>query len=103
MPMKTLDVALGERSYPIYIGRGLLDQAELIRRHVAASQVMVVSNETVAPLYLQRPLAMLIYLFAMTVDTYFFYLPGMEMFVPIFFLKLLICHLLRGAPFLPRP
>ncbi len=46
--MKTLEVALGDRSYPIYIGR------DLIRPHVAASQVMVVSNETVAPLYLQR-------------------------------------------------
>ncbi len=52
--MKTLEVALGDRSYPIYIGRGLLDNADLIRPHVAASQVMVVSNETVAPLYLQR-------------------------------------------------
>ena len=50
--MQTLNVDLGDRSYPIYIGEGLLAQAELIRRHVVAGQVMVVTNETVAPLYL---------------------------------------------------
>ncbi|WP_111658042.1 3-dehydroquinate synthase [Isoalcanivorax indicus] len=53
--MQTLDVALGARSYPIYIGEGLLDTA-LLRKHVRASQVLVVTNETVAPLYLQRVL-----------------------------------------------
>jgi 3-dehydroquinate synthase len=52
--MKSLHLDLGERSYPIYIGRGLLDDPQLIAPHVAASQVMVVSNETVAPLYLER-------------------------------------------------
>jgi len=50
--IRTLDVELGDRSYPIYIGAGLLDDAGLLGRHVAASQVMVVTNETVAPLYL---------------------------------------------------
>ncbi len=52
--MKTLEVALGDRSYPIYIGRKLIDNAEILGRHVAASQVLVVTNETVAPLYLAR-------------------------------------------------
>lgn len=52
--MKTLNVDLGSRSYPIYIGEGLLDQAELLLPHLAGSQVMLVSNETVAPLYLER-------------------------------------------------
>jgi len=56
--MHTLNVALAERSYPIYIGKGLLDQ-DLLRPHVRARQVLVVSNETVAPLYLQRVLAAL--------------------------------------------
>lgn len=50
--MQKLDVSLAERSYPIYIDRGLLEQ-DLIRRHVRGNQVMVVSNETIAPLYLE--------------------------------------------------
>ncbi len=50
--MQKLDVSLAERSYPIYIDRGLLDQ-DLIRRHVRGNQVMVISNETIAPLYMQ--------------------------------------------------
>ena len=49
---RTLQVDLGDRSYPIYIGSGLLDRPELYRRHIPARQVMVVTNETVAPLYL---------------------------------------------------
>lgn len=57
--MITLDVALGERSYPIYIGVELLDRADLIRRHLAGKEVMVVSNDTVAPLYLDRVMAAL--------------------------------------------
>ena len=56
--MHTLNVALAERSYPIYIGKGLLDQ-DLLRRHVRARQVLVVTNETIAPLYLDRVLASL--------------------------------------------
>ncbi len=52
--MQTLKVELGERSYPIYIGEGLLDQPELLAPHIAGKQVAIVSNETVAPLYLQR-------------------------------------------------
>lgn len=50
--MQKLDVSLAERSYPIYIDRGLLGQ-DLIRRHVRGNQVMVISNETIAPLYLE--------------------------------------------------
>lgn len=50
--MQTLHVDLGDRSYPIYIGRSLLAQADLIKQHIKGNQVMVVSNETVAPLYL---------------------------------------------------
>lgn len=52
--MRTLTVELGDRSYPIYIGQNLLDNAELLTRHVDSRQVMIVSNETVAPLYLER-------------------------------------------------
>lgn len=52
--MQTLDVDLGARSYPIYIGEGLLDDVTLIRQHITGHQVLVVTNETVAPLYLQQ-------------------------------------------------
>jgi 3-dehydroquinate synthase len=50
---KTLTVELDERSYPIYIGQGLLGDAELYRRHIPGNQVLVVSNTRVAPLYLE--------------------------------------------------
>jgi 3-dehydroquinate synthase len=52
--MKTLPLDLGERSYPIYIGAGLLGEAGLLTRHVAGSRVAIVTNETVAPLYLAK-------------------------------------------------
>ncbi|WP_127475053.1 3-dehydroquinate synthase [Sulfurivermis fontis] len=55
--MKTLHVDLGARSYPIYIGPGLLGRADLVLPHLTGTQVMIVSNETVAPLYLERTLA----------------------------------------------
>ena len=50
--MDTLTVDLAERSYPIYMGQDLLRQAEPLVRHIPGRSVMVVSNETVAPLYL---------------------------------------------------
>lgn len=57
--MRTLHVDLGERSYPIFIGSGLLDRAECFTPYIAGRQVAVVTNETVAPLYLQRLLTTL--------------------------------------------
>lgn len=51
-----LTVELGERSYPILIGRGLLGQLDLTP-WVHGKQVMIVTNETVAPLYLEKALA----------------------------------------------
>jgi 3-dehydroquinate synthase len=54
--MKTLTVNLNERSYPIHIGQNLLGQAELLTPHIHGQQVLVVSNETVAPLYLEQTL-----------------------------------------------
>lgn len=57
--MKKLNVELGERSYPIYIGTDLLGQSELITKHLPNREVMVVSNETVAPLYLDKVMSML--------------------------------------------
>ena len=50
--MQTLNVDLGERSYPIYIGAGLLQQDHLLSPYIKGQRTVVVSNETVAPLYL---------------------------------------------------
>jgi len=49
--MITLQVDLGERSYPIHIGTGLLGNAELLRPHVRGQHAVIVTNETVGPLY----------------------------------------------------
>jgi 3-dehydroquinate synthase len=57
--VETLSVKLGQRAYPIHIGSGLLSDADLLGENIAARQVLVVSNETVAPLYLEPMLAAL--------------------------------------------
>lgn len=51
--MEILEVDLGERSYPIFIGTNLLANAELYRPYIRGKQVLIVTNETVAPLYLE--------------------------------------------------
>lgn len=51
--MKTLQLELGSRSYPIYLGEGILHNTELLRRHVRGQQVMIVSNSVVAKHYLE--------------------------------------------------
>jgi len=50
--MISLKVNLGERSYPICIGQNLLQQGELITQHIPGNSALIVSNETVAPLYM---------------------------------------------------
>ena len=57
--MKTLRVSLGERSYPIYIGDDILSQAALLTQHIQSKEVLVVTNTTIAPLYLQSVLDLL--------------------------------------------
>ena len=52
--IQTLNVALGDRSYPIHIGSGVLDRADLLVPHLGQKKVLVVSNTTVAPLYFDR-------------------------------------------------
>lgn len=52
--MQTLNVSLGARTYPIHIGMGLLAKADLILPHLASKQVVIVTNTTVAPLYLEK-------------------------------------------------
>lgn len=55
----TLTVDLGDRSYPIHIGSGLLEQAELLIPHIHGNKVVIVSNTTVAPLYIEKIRALL--------------------------------------------
>jgi 3-dehydroquinate synthase len=52
--MQRLRIELGERSYPILIGPGLLGDAALLAEAVPARDLLVVTSETVAPLYLAR-------------------------------------------------
>ena len=52
--MHKLTVELGERSYPIYIGSGLLGQTDLLPQHILGKRALIVSNEVVAPLYLEK-------------------------------------------------
>ncbi len=53
----TLTVELGERSYPIHIGSGILHNPQLLTEHIAGNSVFIISNEIVAPLYLESVLA----------------------------------------------
>ncbi len=50
----TLTVDLGDRSYPVYIGTDLLSEAELLVSHIRGNSALVVSNTTVAPLFLAK-------------------------------------------------
>ena len=51
---RTITVELGTRSYPIVIGRGLLGGGFDLARHIPGHDCLVVSNETVAPLYFEK-------------------------------------------------
>ena len=50
----SLRVELGERSYAIHIGSGLLDDPAPFAPHVAGRLAAIVTNATVAPLYERR-------------------------------------------------
>ena len=52
--MKRITVNLGERSYPIHIGEGLLDNSGLIDEFICGQKVCIVTNNTVADLYLEK-------------------------------------------------
>lgn len=54
MTSRTINVELGERSYPIIIGNGLLGGGFDLAQYLAGSDCLIVSNETVAPLYLDK-------------------------------------------------
>ncbi len=57
--MQTLTVGLAERSYPIHIGCDLLERADLLLPYLPQKRVAIISNTTVAPLYLGRLRSML--------------------------------------------
>ena len=52
--MLTVKVDLDRFSYPIHIGRGLLASAQLLSEHIVGQKVAIVTNTTVAPLYLDK-------------------------------------------------
>jgi len=49
-----VDVDLGDRSYPIYIGEDLITRGDLLTKHIHGKQVLIVTNETIAPIYLEK-------------------------------------------------
>lgn len=51
--MQQISVDLGDRSYPILAGAGLITRGDLLRSHIKGSQVCIVTDDTVAPLYLE--------------------------------------------------
>ena len=50
--MQQIQVQLGDRSYPIYIGQDLMNDSELFARYLTNKKALIVSNDTIAPLYL---------------------------------------------------
>ena len=52
--MTTVEVRLDDYSYPIHIGQGLLGESQLLSPHIGGGGALIVTNETIAPLYLER-------------------------------------------------
>ena len=52
--MEVVNLDLGDKSYPIHIGSGLLQDSELLQSKISGQNVLVVTNVTVAPLYLRQ-------------------------------------------------
>lgn len=51
--MKTIRVELAANSYPVYLGQGLLTQGDLWKKHLGNGKILIVTNDVVAPLYLE--------------------------------------------------
>eukprot|EP00798_Chlamydomonas_sp_ICE-L_P025789 gene25789-11457_t len=102
--MKTVDVSLGDRSYPIFIGNQLLaEKGELLRKHIKGKRVLIVTNTTIAPLYLDQCVQALTADGKIQVDSVI--LPDGEEYKTMEVLgkiwdKALECRLDRGATFL---
>ncbi|KKL48611.1 hypothetical protein LCGC14_2323800, partial [marine sediment metagenome] len=57
--MLELTVNLDERSYPIYIGQSALQQTDRLRHHIGDCRPIIITNDTIAPLYLSDAMALL--------------------------------------------
>ena len=57
--MKTINIDLGQRSYPIYIGDNLLSNNIIFKKHIRSNKIAIVSNTTVAPIYLDTVISAL--------------------------------------------
>ena len=57
--MKTINISLGDRSYPIYVGQNLFDEKELLCKHLPGKRVAIVTNQTVGKLYLDKVCSLL--------------------------------------------
>jgi len=90
--MDLVKLALGESSYPIYIGAGLLDDGAVITRHITGQQVLVVTNTTVAPLFLRRLKTVL-----QAYDFKVLELPDGEQFKTLASLDMVLTTLLRAG------
>ena len=68
-----------------------------------AHLMLAVTVVCISPLYLQRPIALMFMVAAVLLDEFAFpSVPGMAWFIPVFFIKLLISHLLKEAPYSVR-
>lgn len=88
--MQTLNVELGDRSYPIFVGADLF-RAEHLKPYIKGNQILIVSNETVAPLYLDQLKAVLP---AVQIDEVI--LPDGEQFKTLDQLNAVYDHLLKN-------
>lgn len=52
--MKTINIKLASHSYPVYLGRGLLGDSSLWNKHLGKGKILIVSNDVVAPLYIDE-------------------------------------------------
>ena len=63
--MKTINIKFDDRSYPIYIGQGLISDYELISQHLPHKKIVIITNDLVADIYLD-PLKILCHLIRMS-------------------------------------
>jgi len=69
--LTTVTVPLGSgRSYPIYISPDLSDRVDLLRKHIKGKRVLLISNDVVAPLHMEKYVEMLSEDGTLTIDTH---------------------------------
>ncbi|MFT5541239.1 MAG: 3-dehydroquinate synthase [Glaciecola sp.] len=92
--MPTLNVDLGQRSYPIYIETGLFNQAGFLLSAIQGKQCAIVTNETVAPLLLnsiKKPLH------EADIDTFDIILPDGEQYKTLEYFNIVLTQLLESG------